>query len=200
MEVDFVKKMPVSVDAEQAVLGSVLIKPESFDTVAGKLKAEDFYLEEHQQIFSAMRDMFLQSRQIDPITLVNTLTATGRYDENTGIGYIRSLASVVPSAANIADYAQIVSDKATLRRLISTCDEISTTAYAAEGDVEHIVDAAEQMIFDIAQKRDTKEFRHIRDLMPEVYQNLERLSEKKRREGRRANRIFGSGPRACAAW
>ena len=176
---DFMRKLPASVEAEQAVLGSILIKPEVFEAVAGSLKAEDFYLEEHKHIFSAMRDMFLQSRQIDPITLVNALIAAGTHDENSGISYIRSLAGVVPSAANVRDYAKIVSDKAILRRLIATCEEILNTAYAAEGDVEHIVDAAEQAVFEIAQKRDTKEFRHIRDLMPLVYQDLEKRAEGK---------------------
>lgn len=183
MNTDGLKKLPVSVEAEQAVLGSILLKPEAFDSIAAMVKAEDFYLEEHRQIFASMRDMFLQSRNVDVITLVNSMVSSGRYDENSGIGYVRSLAGVVPSAANIRDYAKIVSDYATLRRLIDACDTISATAYAAEGDVEHIVDSAEQSIFDIAQKRDSKEFRHIRDIMPEVYQNLEMLSEHKGESG-----------------
>ena len=179
MEADFVRKMPASIEAEQAVLGSILIKPEAFETVAGILKAEDFYAEDHKAVFSAMRDMFLQSKKIDAVTLINNMKALGTYTDDNLLVYVKNLLGAVPTASNIKDYAKIVAEKATLRRLITTCEEILDTAYSAEGDVNHIVDSAEQQIFDIAQKRDTKEFRHIRDLMPEVYQNLEALSESK---------------------
>lgn len=171
------RKLPMSMEAEQAVLGAVLIKPESFDSIAGLVYAEDFYIEEHKQIFSAMQSMFLQSRQIDTVTLLNTLVGTGHYDEQTGVAYLRGLAEAVPSVSNIRDYAKIVKDKSTLRRLIDACDEISADAYAQEGETEQILDASAQRIFDIAQKQDSREFQHIRDVMQDVYQNLQYLSD-----------------------
>lgn len=171
------RKQPMSMEAEQAVLGAVLIKPEAFDNIAGQLHAEDFYIEEHKQIFSAMQTMFLQSRRIDTVTLLNTLVHTGNYDEQTGVAYLKSLAEAVPSVSNIRDYAKIVRDKAVLRRLIDACDEISADAYAEEGDTDQILDASAQRIFDIAQKQDTREFQHIRDVMQDVYQNLQYLSD-----------------------
>lgn len=170
------KKMPVAIEAEQSVLGSILIKPDCFGTVAALLTAEDFYLEEHQHIYNAMRDMFLSSRQIDPVTLLNTLVQNGAYTEQNGMDYIAQIAHIVPTAANVKDYATIVHEKSILRRLIAACEEISETAYGEQGEVRHIVDAAEQKIFEIAQNRESREFRHIRDIMPTVYSELEALA------------------------
>ena len=177
MNSDLFKKMPVSIEAEQSVLGSILIKPECFGTVTGILSAEDFYLDEHRAIYSAMSDMFLSSRNIDPVTLVNTLVQNGTYSsDQNGMEYVAQIAKIVPTAANVGDYATIVHEKSVLRRLIGACDEISETAYAEQGEVRHIVDAAEQKIFEIAQNRESREFRHIRDIMTNVYSELERLA------------------------
>ena len=113
--------MPVSIEAEQALLGSIIIKPESFDLVGGMLDVEDFYLEEHKHIYSALLAMYSQSRMIDTVTLVNALVEQGDRDEAGGIQYITLIAESVPSAANVKDYAKIVNDKAILRRLIGVC-------------------------------------------------------------------------------
>ena len=179
MNGEIFKKMPVSVEAEQSVLGSILIKPDCIGTVTGMLNADDFYIEEHKQIFHAMIDMFLSSREIDPVTLLNTLVQSGAYSEQNGMDYIAQIARMVPTAANVRDYATIVHEKSILRRLITACEEISTEAYAAQGEVRHMVDAAEQKIFEIAQNRDSREFRHIRDIMPNVYSELELLAANK---------------------
>ncbi len=170
------KKMPVSIEAEQSVLGSVLIKPDCFGEVAKILSADDFYMEEHKSIFAAMTEMFVASRSIDHVTLLNTLVQSGTYNEQSGLDYIAQIARVVPTAANALDYARIVKEKSTLRRLIEACEEIAATAYAEQGDVHHIVDAAEQKIFEIAQNRESREFRHIRDIMTNVYSDLETLA------------------------
>ena len=91
MEGDFVRKMPAAIEAEQAVLGSILIKPEAFETVAGILKAEDFYAEDHKAVFSAMRDMFLQSKKIDAVTLINNMKALGTYTDENLLAYVKNL-------------------------------------------------------------------------------------------------------------
>ena len=176
MNNELFKKMPVSIEAEQSVLGSILLKPSSITDIAGLLTAEDFYMEEHRQIYLAMTEMFLASKEIDPVTLVNRLVQNGTYSEQNGVDYIRQIAGIVPSAANIKDYAAIVRDKSVLRHLIEACDEISGVAYAEQGEAAHIVDAAEQRIFELAQNRETREFRHIRDIMTNVYTNLEELA------------------------
>ena len=153
METDFMKRLPVSVEAEQSVLGSILLKPaECFEAIAGLLTADDFYMKEHQLIFSTMQEMFLTSSQIDTITLVNKLVENGARDESGGIQYIAQIAEIVPTASNVKDYAMIVHDKALLRKLIGVSDEISAMAYAEQGKADEIVDASEQMIFDLAEK------------------------------------------------
>ena len=178
MDTSIIKQMPASVEAEQALLGSIIVNPDSFDKVGGMISAEDFYLEEHKHIYSALLKMYSQSKTIDVVTLVNALVEQGDRDEAGGIQYITLIAESVPSAANIKDYARIVKDKSTLRRLIEVCEEINNDAYS-ESDVRTIVDNAEQKIFDISHGNDSKEFRHIRDVLQNVYKDIEVLSETK---------------------
>lgn len=174
----FMKQMPVSVEAEQALLGSIIVSPDAFDKVGGIISTEDFYVEEHKHIYSALLKMYAQNKTIDVVTLVNALVEMGDRDEAGGIQYITLLAESVPSAANVKDYAKIVKDKSILRKLIRVCDEINEDAYS-ESDVRTIVDSAEQKIFDISHNNDSKEFRHIRDVLQNVYRDIEILSETK---------------------
>ena len=175
---NLIRQLPVSIEAEQALLGSIIVNPDSFDKVGGMISTEDFYLEEHKHIYAALLKMYAQNKTIDVVTLVNALVENGDRDEAGGVQYITLIAESVPSAANIKDYARIVKDKSTLRRLINACDEINNDAYS-ENDVRAVVDSAEQKIFDISQGNDTKEFRHIRDVLRNVYRDLETLSETK---------------------
>ena len=174
-----VKQMPVSIEAEQALLGALIIKPDSFEKIGGIVNAEDFYLEEHKHIYSALMRMYSESRRIDTVTLVNALVEAGDRDESGGIQYISLIAQSVPATSNVKDYAQIVKEKSTLRRLIDICDDVSSQAYDEASAVRDIVDNAEQKIFDLSNNNDTREFRHIRDIMQNVYQELSVLSEKK---------------------
>ena len=174
----FMKQMPVSVEAEQALLGSIIVSPDAFDKIGGIITAEDFYVEEHKHIYSALIKMYSQNKTIDVVTLVNALVELGDRDEAGGIQYVTLLAESVPSAANVTDYAKIVKDKSTLRKLIHVCDEINEDAYS-ESDVRRIIDSAEQKIFDISHNNDSKEFRHIRDVLQNVYRDIEILSETK---------------------
>jgi replicative DNA helicase len=175
----FVKQMPVSIEAEQAFLGSIIRKPNAFDQVGGMLTEEDFYLQEHKHIYSAIIKMYNESKTIDPVTLANTLVELGDRDQAGGIQYIALLAESVPSASNVRDYAKIVKDKSLLRRLINVCDEINSEAYEESSAVKDIIDSAEQKIFDISQNNDTKELRHIRDILQIVYNDLQVASETK---------------------
>ncbi len=174
---DIIKQMPVSIEAEQALLGSLIISPESFDKVGGFISTEDFYIPEHKHIYSALLKMYTQSKVIDTVTLVNALVEEGDRDETGGIQYISQIANSVPAISNIRDYARIVKDKSTLRRLIGICEDISTDAYEEGSPVRTIVDSAEQKIFDISHNNETKDFRHIRDILQNVYQEIETLSE-----------------------
>ncbi len=172
-----VRQMPFSIEAEQALLGAIIYKPELFDIVGGMITAEDFYLDEHRHIYTALSSMYMQSKTIDTVTLVNALVERGDRDEAGGVQYISLIVSSVPSTANVKDYAKIVKDKAVLRKLIKVCDDISETAYEEGETVKKIIDIAEQKIFDITHGNDTKEFRHIRDILQNVYRDLEVLAE-----------------------
>ena len=175
---NLIKQVPVSIEAEQALLGAIIVSPEAFDKISGIISTEDFYIAEHQHIYSALIKMYALNKTIDVVTLVNSLVEMGDKDEAGGIQYITLLADSVPSVSNVKDYAKIVKDKATLRRLIKVCDEINEDAYS-ENDVRTVIDSAEQKIFDISHNNDTKEFRHIRDVLQNVYRDLEILSETK---------------------
>ena len=179
MDTSIIKQLPLAVEAEQAVLGSLIINPDSFDKVGGFLAADDFYVEEHKHIYNTLFKMYSQSKTIDVVTLVNGLVEEGYRDEAGGIQYITLIAESVPSAANIKDYARIVKDKSLLRRLIGICEEINEDAYAEADDVRTIIDSAEQKIFDLSHNSDTREFRHIRDVLQNVYKDIEQLTETK---------------------
>ncbi len=169
------RKLPFSVDAEQSVLGSILINPECFNDIAGILTSDDFYLSEHTEIYLAMQKMYMENRDIDVVTLIDTLVHLGVYNEEKSREYIKLIATVVPSAANVKDYARIVKDKSILRSLIAASEEISESAYSAEDDVTHILGSAEQKIFSLAQGNETKGFLHIRDVLIQTYEHLHQL-------------------------
>ncbi len=176
---ELIQKLPFSMPAEQSLLGAVLIDPASLNEVADLLTAEDFYLEEHKQIYLAMHELFLTNSEIDVVTLIDTLVVKGIYDKSGGEDYIRTLTEAVPDALNIKDYARIVKEKSVLRQLIAACSEISSAAYSEQTSVTSILDHAENLIFQIAQGRDTKNFRHIREVLGDVYGHLHELNTDK---------------------
>ena len=174
-----VRKLPFSLIAEQSLLGAVLVDPESFNEVADLVAVTDFYMEEHQQIYSAMHELFLTSRDIDVVTLIDMLVQKGIYTKSGGEQYIRTIAEVVPNALNVKDYARIVKDKSVLRQLIGACEEVTDVAYSEQDDVAHVLDSAENKIFAIAQGKDTKNFRHIREVIGDVYAHLHEMNVNK---------------------
>ena len=179
MQDDLIRKLPFSMPAEQSLLGAVLIDPASINEVADLLNSEDFYLAEHKQIYLAMQELFLANSEIDVVTLIDMLVTKGIYDKSGGEDYIRTLTEAVPDALNIKDYARIVKEKSVLRQLIAACGEISESAYSEQEAVTDIIDHAENLIFNIAQGRDTKNFRHIRDVLGDVYSHLHELNTNK---------------------
>lgn len=164
------------------MLGSILIDPESLNLIADIVREEDFYLEEHQRIFSAMHRLFLVNKQIDLVTLIDTLVHQGVYDRSGGEIYIRTLAEVVPGAQNIKDYAAIVRDKSLLRQTIAACEESAAMAYEGRDEVSQILDLTQNKLYAIAQGRETKTFRHINEIMVDVYGRLQALAQNKESE------------------
>ena len=173
------RRLPFSLIAEQSLLGSILIDPNCFNEVAEMVKSEDFYLKEHKDIFLAMHELYLANQSTDVVTLIEALVRAGTYDKANGEQYIRTIAEVVPNALNALDYAKIVRDKSQLRQLISICGEVTDTAYSEQDDVGHTIEYAEAQIFALAQGRDTKNFRHIRDVLVDVYAHLHELNTNK---------------------
>ena len=171
------RQMPVSIEAERALLGSIIRDPECFDKVAGLITAEDFYLDEHKRIYSSLVKMYTQSKTIDEVTLLNALTEDGKKSEAEGIKYISLIVSSVPAVTNVKDYAAIVKDKSKLRKLIGICEEITDESYEEASPVRTIIDSAEQRIFDLSHNNESKDFRHIRDILQNVYQEIETTSE-----------------------
>ncbi len=169
------RKLPFSLEAEQSVLGSVLIDPQGLDTITGIISVDDFYLEEHKSIYSCMQGMYIKSKNIDVVTLIDELVHQGVYDEAGGREYIRLIAETVPTASNIKDYANIVRDKAVMRSLIDACEDVTESAYAEEDEAQRLVELAEAKIYAIAEQRENKNFVEIKDALLQVYANLQML-------------------------
>lgn len=176
MNAELDRRMPFSLEAEQSLLGSILIDPVCMDTIASLITADDFYLPEHSGIFRAMQSMYLKSKSIDVVTLIEELTKSGTYDEAGGREYLKLVAETVPTAANAKDYAKIVRDKAILRDLISAGEDIAEAGYAGDDDAERLVEFAEGRIYRIAEGRENKNFIHIRDALLQVYEHLQVLA------------------------
>lgn len=172
-------RIPYSMEAERAVLGAIILDPDKIRELTNSLRADDFFVDNHKRIYEAMQELFLESRSIDPVTLVDMLVHSGTYNEAGGKEYVAALAESVPELSNVREYAKIIHDKALLRRLITASEEISDMAYAGEGDVDDIIDRSEQKIFDIAQGVNDKSFVHIKDVLVENYQQLQLLIEDK---------------------
>ena len=188
---DLSRKLPFSFVAEQALLGSILIDPSAITEITEIISPTDFYLNEHAQIYTAMHELFIIDKDIVIPTLVDMLVSKGLYNKSGGIDYIKDLHQSVPNALNIKDYAAIVKQKSLLRTLIETCSDISDKAYSEEGKAEEIVEYAEGKIFDIAGGKDAKSFRHISDVLQNVYQELHELAETG--EGARGTKTGFSG-------
>jgi replicative DNA helicase len=173
------KLPPQNIEAEQSILGGILIENDALNTVVEFLGAGDFYREAHQKIFLSMIALSEKSEPLDLITLTNELKKTKELESIGGASYLASLVESVPTAANIAYYAKIVKDKSTLRKLISTATEIVTQSYQEGKDLEDFLDDAEQAIFRISEHRVKPAFYPIKEIVKESFKVIERLYEKK---------------------
>ena len=141
---DAIRTPPHSIEAEQSVLGGLLLDNQAFDKVADLLVAAQFYRFEHRAIFQAIADLVNLSKPADVITVLEALQSIGKHEECGGLPYLNSLAQCVPSAANIRRYAEIVRERAVLRQLVTISDEIAQNALNPQGrGVQQILDEAE---------------------------------------------------------
>jgi len=168
-------------EAEQAVLGSVLIDAESLAAAAEHLKSEDFYSESHKEIFSAILDIHTKGEPVDVVTLVEEIKNRGTLDKSGGIAYLTDLSMSVPSTANLKYYIKIVDEKSTLRRLISASNEIIKNCYQGQEELEYIIDQAEKKIFNLSQRHNSHQFYTMKEILLEVYSRIEELAKNKGR-------------------
>jgi replicative DNA helicase len=173
------KLPPQHIEAEQSVLGGILIENEAVNRVTEILDADDFYRDAHRKIYNALLNLSERDEPADLITLTNELRKSDQLDSIGGASYLASLIDAVPTAANIEYYARIVKEKAILRKLIQTSTEIITQGYEDRGDVEAFLDEAERAIFEISEKRVRPSFYSIREIVKESFTTIERLFKKK---------------------
>ncbi len=171
------RQMPQALEAEQAVLGSILIDSRCVPDVIGVLRPEDFYLEQDREIFEAIWSMFNFSRPIDPVTLLDKLRERGSFDERTSFEYVKQLMEVTPTAANALQYAQIVRDKALLRDLAEAAADIETSVFQGEGTAQDVLEAAEKRIFALRKGRGNGSLEHIGTILLKVYDRLNELAQ-----------------------
>lgn len=169
---------PQNLEAEQSVLGAMLIDSEAVSKVANMLRPEDFYVDKHQQLFSAIVSLFQRGEPVDLITVQDELRNRGQLDEVGGLTYLTSLINLVPTTANAEQYALIVEQKATLRRLQAVARRIVDDCYVAD-DMEATLQEAEKAIFSVTQRRNSKGYKHIKDALVEAYGHLEYLYSSK---------------------
>ena len=171
---------PQSLEAEEAVLGAMMIDDAAANKAIGLLKSSSyFYKEAHRKIFEAMLILSEESNPIDTVSVSNELKKKKSLKSVGGLYYLTGLVDKVPTAANIETYASIVKEKGILRDLISASHYMSKKAFESGEDVASILDEAEQSIFSLTQQKDNKLFQHIKPILTEAIQNLEKMQSKK---------------------
>lgn len=167
---------PQSIEAEQAILGAMLLDRDAITTAAEILRAEDFYYEPHRHIFEAILTLFNRGESTDMLTVAEELKRRGNLDECGGQAYLMKLMEVVPSVANIEDYCRIVEEKSILRQLIQVAHQIVNWAYHHDGDLESLIDRAEAALFRVGQRRVGVQFQPLTELIRQTYDFLEQRS------------------------
>lgn len=166
---------PQNNDAEQSVLGSVLLQPSALISAMEYLQTHDFYRRAHQLIFQAMIDLNDNDEEIDVITVANLLETNKQLEDVGGAPYLAELANVVPTAANIEYYAKIVEERSLLRRLIQASTDIISETYEESEDVSNILDAAEQKILEVSERKNRSGFLKISDVLRDSMEEIDDL-------------------------
>ena len=172
------RTLPHNLDAEQSVLGAILLDNTAINPAGETLTPEDFYGEAHRVVFEAMVALSEDDSPIDAVTVAERLERSGQLERAGGLGYLSTLMDGLPRALNVADYARIVKDKSSLRDLISSANTIITSAISGDEPTDDIIDQAERRIFEIAEDKVKRGFLSIRDLAGETTHQLEELYER----------------------
>jgi replicative DNA helicase len=173
------KLPPQNLDAEQAVLGSMLLDEEAVSVAVEKLDAACFYKDTHRKIFQAISDLYNANKAVDLITLADSLKKDNSLDAIGGASYLTSLANAVPTAANINHYAGIVREKYILRTLINNSTKIITVCHESEGNIAEVVDTAERLIFEVSDRRNQGSYLHLKEIVKDSIETIDRLYQNK---------------------
>lgn len=166
---------PQNIEAEQSVLGSVLLDPEALVPAMEFIESMDFYRRAHQLIFESMIELNEKNEAIDVVTITNTLESKGQIDDVGGTPYLAELATIVPTAANVEYYVKIVEERSILRRLIHTATEIASQGYEEAYDVPGLLDEAERKILEVSEKRSRSGFVSIGEVLRNTVENIDEL-------------------------
>lgn len=179
MNDDLIQRVPPNnKEAEQSVLGSILLRPEALIEALEYVTADSFYQHAHQLIFTAMMELNEADQGIDVVTVKNTLDDKNQLDDIGGVSYLADLASIVPTAANVVYYAKIVADKALLRRLITTATDIVAQSYEdQDNDVNSILDAAERQIMNVGEDQAGNGFKKISDVLNATIEDIDQRAQ-----------------------
>jgi len=173
------KLPPQNLEAEMAVLGSMLIDENATSVAVESLDKDSFYKDSHKRIFEAILDLYSDNRAIDLITLTDELKRRGMLDEVGGVTFLTALANSVPTAANITHYVNIVKEKSILRTLINNSTKIVSLCYENEGNIDEVVDSAEQLIFEITDSKPKGSYLHLKEIIKDSIETIDNLYQKK---------------------
>lgn len=173
------KVMPHNLEAERSVIGSILMDNELIASATELLTGDDFYSRQNGLVFDAMRELYLERRPIDPVTLSDKLKEKNAPEEMNSPEFVKEILNSVPTSANLKHYAQIVYEKSTLRRLIHITEDISKDCYQASDKLEDILEATEKNIFNLVQSRNTREYVPMSDIVIDVLKKIEEASRTK---------------------
>ena len=171
------RQAPHSLEAEQAVLGSILIDSRCINDVIGAVRAEDFYLQTNRDIFETVYEMFSYSQTIDPVTVLDKMRERGVYDEQTSTKYVMQLMEITPTAANAKQYAQIVHDKGLQRNLAEAASDVVNMVYEGVGSAQDMLEAAEKKIYALRRGNTNESLEHVGTILLKVFDRLTELSE-----------------------
>ncbi|MEF3692490.1 MAG: replicative DNA helicase [Candidatus Moraniibacteriota bacterium] len=172
---EIVRIPPNNIEAEQSILGSLMLDKDAIVKIADFLLPIDFYQDKHKTIFETMLALYENREPIDVLSISNKLDETNRLEDVGGSSYIASLVNIVPSASHVIHYAKVVQKKAMLRRLISAADHIVEMGYSGNEDVERILDEAEQRIFKVSQKYLKQDFVPIKSILENAFNRIDEL-------------------------
>jgi replicative DNA helicase len=178
-DIAFDKIPPQNLEAEMAVLGSMLIDEGAISEAIESLDADSFYKTSHKKIFEAILELYNANKAVDLITLTDELKRKSALEEIGGVSFLTELVNVVPTAANINHYVNIVKEKSILRTLINNATKIVSTCFESDGDVYQVVDNAEKLIFDVSDRKPGSSYLQLKEIVKDTIESIDKLYQKK---------------------